>query len=78
MFKLSYVAVLNCTEVNVDCNCTQDKCSNLPNTVCNPETGACECDEDGKYLFEDGKCEKEKGLYCVFKLDFTIHSGYNK
>ena len=44
--------------MNEHCNCTQDKCGNLPNTVCNSESGACECDEDRKHLFKNGKCEK--------------------
>ena len=60
-FVYTFAAVLNCTKVNEYCNCTQDKCGQLPNTVCNPGSGACECDEDRKYLFKDGKCEKIKG-----------------
>ena len=47
--------------MNEHCNCTQDKCGQLPNTTCNSESGACECDEDGDYLFKDGKCEKIGG-----------------
>ena len=52
---------VNCTEVNEYCNCTQDKCSDLPNTVCNPDTGTCECNEDRKYQLEDGECKKVSG-----------------
>ena len=60
-FVYIFEVVLNCTKVNEHCNCTQDKCGQLPNTTCNSESGACECDEDRKYLFKDGKCEKIGG-----------------
>ena len=58
--------------MNEYCNCTQDKCSDLPNTVCNPDTGACECNEG--YQLKNGKCEV-KGLHHMFNLYISILSG---
>ena len=68
MFSLLFLWQHNCTEVIAFWNCTQDKCGKLWNTVCNPESGACECDEDRVYLLQTGKCKKAKGLYVTVKL----------
>ena len=58
-----------CTTINEDCDCTEERCSTLDNTVCNTETGACECDKSKKYIYSSsaGKCKKVKSEY-LFRL----------
>ena len=52
--------------MNDYCNCDKAKCSDLPNTVWNSDTGACECNEKKRYLLKNGICEKVTGVYNTF------------
>ena len=59
-----YVDV-ECTTINEDCDCTEERCSDLNNTVCNSETGACECDENYIYSNSTGQCKEVTSEYLV-------------
>ena len=67
-----------CTTINEDCDCTEEKCSPLDNTVCNTQTGACECDENYRYSQSTGECERVTSEYLVIlsKALFFFHCNY--
>ena len=73
-FSVYSLDATECETIYKDCDCSDEKCLDLNNTVCNQETGACECDELSGYSRLEGKCvlsERSKS-FARFKFTFKF------